>query len=72
LISPKYANAVRLIEDNMLLRSLEKMRCKYLIRVVDLCRRSVAQLNGGGYSPEGGQKRHIHLPEIAYLISQNC
>jgi hypothetical protein len=56
----------------MLLRSLEKIRCKYLIRVVDLCGRSVAQLNGGGYSPEGGQKRHIHLPEIAYLISQNC
>jgi hypothetical protein len=56
----------------MLLRLLEKMRFKYLIRVVDLCRRSVAQLNDDVYSPGDGQKCHIHLPEVAYLISQNC
>ena len=53
----------------MLLRSLEKMRCKYLIRVVNIYKRSVAQLNGDSYSPKGGKKCHIHLREIAYSIS---
>jgi len=47
------------------------MRCKHLIRVTDLCREGVSQLNGGGYNPRGGRKHHIHSLENAYSISQN-
>ena len=53
----------------MLLRSLEKMRCKYLMEVADFCRGDVSQSNGDGYNSWGGKKHYIHLPETAYLIS---
>ena len=36
----------------MLLSSLKKMRCKYLIRATDLYREGVSQLNDGGYNLE--------------------
>jgi len=56
----------------MLLSLLKKMRYKRLIRVVDVCRKVVSQLNGSCYSSKGGWKRHIYSPENAYSISQNC
>ena len=33
----------------MLLSSLKKIGCKRLIRVTNLCRGVISQLNGGGY-----------------------
>jgi hypothetical protein len=56
----------------MLLSSLKKIGCNHLIRVTDLCREGVSQLNGSGYNPRSGQKHLIYSPEGAYLISQNC
>jgi hypothetical protein len=38
--------------DKMLLSSLKKMRCKYLIRATDLYRGGVSQLNDDGYNLE--------------------
>jgi len=48
------------------------MGYKCLMVVVDLCRWGVSQLNGGGYNPRSGWKRHIHSFEGAYSINQNC
>jgi hypothetical protein len=42
---------MKLIGGKMLLRSLEKMRHKCLMRVADLYRGNVYQSNGGGYRP---------------------
>jgi predicted transcriptional regulator len=42
------------------------------MRVVDLCRGSVSQLNDGSYSHRGGRRRYIHLPERVYSVNQNC
>jgi hypothetical protein len=53
----------------MLLRSLGKMGCKYLIEVADVYRGGVSQSNGGGYNPWGGKKYHIHSLEAAYSIN---
>ena len=36
------------------------MGYKRLMRVVDLCRGVVSQLNDGGYKPKSGWKHHIH------------
>jgi hypothetical protein len=36
----------------MLLSSLKKMRCKYLIRAIDLYRGGVSKLKDGGYNLE--------------------
>ena len=41
------------------------------MRVTDVCRGDVSQLNGDGYSLKGGRKRHIHSPKSAYSINQN-
>jgi len=60
---------MKLIGGKMLLRSLEKMRHKCLMRVADLYRGNVYQSNGGGYRPWGGWKCNIHSPETAYSIS---
>jgi HD superfamily phosphohydrolase YqeK len=43
-----------LIKEKMLLSSLKKMRYKHLMRVVNLCRGGVSQLNGGGYNSKDG------------------
>jgi hypothetical protein len=56
---------LRLIGEKMLLRSLEKIGCKCLIGVTNLCKWCVSQLNGGGYSPKSGRKHHIYFPESA-------
>jgi hypothetical protein len=58
-----------MIRDMMLLSSLKKMGYKGLIRVIDLCREGVSQLNGSDYNFRGGQKHHIHSSEGAYLIN---
>jgi len=56
----------------MLLSSLKKkIGCKRLMRVTNLFRGVVSQLNGGGYSSRDGRKHHIHLLESAYSINQN-
>jgi hypothetical protein len=55
----------------MLLSSLKKIECKHLMRVADLCKWGVSQLNSGDYSPRGGQKRHIHSFEGVHSINQN-
>jgi hypothetical protein len=34
-----------------MVRSLEKIRCKCLMEVDDLCRRDVSQSNDGDYNP---------------------
>jgi len=47
----------------MLLSTLKKIWCKCLIRVVNLYREGVFQLNGGVYSPRGGRKYYIHSPK---------
>jgi hypothetical protein len=44
-------NAIRLLSDKILLRSLEKMGCKYLIGVANVYKGGVSQSNGGGYNP---------------------
>jgi len=54
----------------MLWRSMENMGCKCLILKTWGCKAGVSQLNGGGCSLYSDRKRHIHSPEIAYLISQ--
>ena len=59
------------IRDKMLLSSLKKIECKHLMRVADLCKWGVSQLNSGDYSPRGGQKRHIHSFEGVHSINQN-
>jgi hypothetical protein len=56
----------------MLLSSIKKMGYKCLMVVANLCRWGVSQLNGSGYNPRSGQRRHIHSFEGAYSISQNC
>jgi len=56
----------------MLLRSLDKMGCKRLISWQMGCREGVSQLNDGGCSFKNGQKCHIHSPESACSINQNC
>jgi len=42
------------------------------MRVVDLCRWSVSQLNGGSYNHRGGWRRHIHSLDSVYSVNQNC
>jgi hypothetical protein len=49
-----------LIRDKMLLSSLKKIGCKCLMRIIDLCKGCVSQLNGGVYCSKGGRKHHIH------------
>jgi hypothetical protein len=51
---------------------LNKMGCKHLMGLADLCRGGVSQLNGSGYNARSGRRRHIHSFEGAYSISQNC
>ena len=41
------------------------------MRVADLYRGGVSQLNGGGYIPRSGRRSHIHLPKDAYSINKN-
>jgi hypothetical protein len=41
------------------------------MRVADLCRGGVSQLNDGGYIPISGQRSHIHSPKNAYSINKN-
>ena len=43
------------------------------MRVTNVCRGDVSQLNGDGdgYSLKGGRKSHIHSPKSAYSINQN-
>jgi hypothetical protein len=48
---------------------LNKMGCKHLMGLADLCRGGVSQLNSGGYSFRGGRRRHIHLLKGAYSIN---
>jgi hypothetical protein len=55
-----------LIEDKMLMSSLKRMRCKYLMRLTDLCREGVSQLNYCGYIPISGRRCHIHSFESTY------
>jgi len=42
------------------------------MRVVDLCRGSVSQLNGGSYNYRGSWRRHIHSLDSVYSVNQNC
>jgi hypothetical protein len=41
------------------------------MRIADICRGIVSQLNGGGYNPKGDQWCHIHSLIGAYSISEN-
>jgi hypothetical protein len=43
----------------------KKMIFKHLMRVADLCRENVSQLNYGGYSLRGGRTCHIPSRENA-------
>jgi predicted transcriptional regulator len=55
----------------MLLTSLKKIRCKHLMRIADLCKEGVSQLNGGDYIPRSGRRSYIHSPKDAYSINKN-
>jgi len=48
---------------------LNKMGCKHLMGLANLCRGGVSQLNSGGYSLRGGKRCHIHSFEGAYSIN---
>jgi len=54
----------------MLWRSMENMGCKCLILKTWGCKASASQLKGGGCRLCSDRKRHIHSPEISYLISK--
>jgi predicted transcriptional regulator len=41
------------------------------MRVADLCKEGVSQLNGGGYIPRSGRRSYIHSPKDAYSINKN-
>ena len=62
----------KFIRDKISKTSMEELGCKRSISWVWGCKEGVSQLNGGVYSPWGGQKHHFHSPKDAYSTSQNC